>query len=47
MFASHMPITKLACSFQHLYSTYCELVSDFSTSEKHSLFHDTAEVYGL
>ncbi len=48
MFASHMPITLLSCSFKQLYSAYLELVSDFSPSEKDQLFHDTAvKLYGL
>jgi predicted TIM-barrel fold metal-dependent hydrolase len=48
MFASHMPIAKLACSFQDLYSAYLDVVSDFSSSEKQKLLHDTATgVYGL
>jgi predicted TIM-barrel fold metal-dependent hydrolase len=48
MFASHMPIAKLACSFQELYSTYFDIVSEFSDSEKRKLFRDTATmVYGL
>ncbi|MBV8811361.1 MAG: amidohydrolase family protein [Acidobacteriaceae bacterium] len=48
MFASHMPITLLVCSFQDLYRAYLEAVSDFGASEKRQLFHDTAAVvYGL
>jgi predicted TIM-barrel fold metal-dependent hydrolase len=48
MFASHMPIAKLACSFQHLYEAYFDIVSSFSISEKRKLFHDTAtSVYSL
>ena len=47
-FASHMPIAELACSFQNLYCAYLDVVSDFSTSEKQKLCHDTATmVYGL
>jgi predicted TIM-barrel fold metal-dependent hydrolase len=43
-----MPIAKLACSFQDLYSAYFDVVSEFSGSEKRKLFHDTATmVYGL
>ena len=33
MFASHMPIAKLACSFQDLYRAYADIVSGFSASE--------------
>jgi predicted TIM-barrel fold metal-dependent hydrolase len=48
MFASHMPIAKLACSFQDLYHGYLDVISGFSVSEKRKLFHDTANViYGL
>jgi predicted TIM-barrel fold metal-dependent hydrolase len=48
MFASHMPIAKLACSFQNVYCAYLDVVSDLSTSEKGKLFHDTATmVYAL
>jgi predicted TIM-barrel fold metal-dependent hydrolase len=42
MFASHMPICKLACSFQHLYGAYLEVIADFSSSEKRQVLHDTA-----
>jgi predicted TIM-barrel fold metal-dependent hydrolase len=48
MFASHMPVTRLACSFQELYSAYLDVVSGFGKLEKRQLFHDTAAVvYGL
>jgi predicted TIM-barrel fold metal-dependent hydrolase len=48
MFASHMPICRLACSFQQLYGAYLEVIAGFSTSEKRQLLHDTtALVYGL
>jgi len=48
MFASHMPIAMLACSFQELYRAYLEVLSHFSISEKQQLFHDTgAVVYGV
>jgi len=48
MFASHMPLCKLACSFQQLYEAYFEIIADFSVSEKRQLLHDTAaKVYGL
>ncbi len=42
MFASHMPICKLACSFQQLYGAYVEVIAGFSTSEQRQLLHDTA-----
>jgi len=42
MFASHMPICKLACSYQQLYGAYLEMIKDFSTSEQRQLLHDTA-----
>ena len=42
MFASHMPLCKLACSFQQLYAAYFEIIADFSLSEQHGLLHDTA-----
>lgn len=48
MFASHMPLTLLACSFQQLYGAYLDVVSDFCLPEKRQLFHDTAaHVYKL
>jgi hypothetical protein len=34
MFASHMPIAELACSFHHLYSGYFEVVAGFSAPER-------------
>lgn len=46
MFASHMPICTLACSFQQLYAAYFEVIADFSLAEKRRLLHDTAaQVY--
>jgi predicted TIM-barrel fold metal-dependent hydrolase len=42
MFASHMPICKLACSFQDLYRTYFSVIRDFSAVEQRRLLHDTA-----
>jgi predicted TIM-barrel fold metal-dependent hydrolase len=42
MFASHMPICKLACSFQDLYSAYFSIIRDFSAAEQRRLLHDTA-----
>jgi hypothetical protein len=48
MFASYMPIAKVACSFQDLYRAYHDVVSEFSASERRKLFHDTANmVYGI
>jgi predicted TIM-barrel fold metal-dependent hydrolase len=48
MFASHMPIALLACSFGKLYSAYWDVVGDFTETEKQQLFHDTAAaVYRL
>ena len=43
MFASHLPMVKLACSFQDLYRAYLAVVSEFSTSEKQKLFQGTWE----
>jgi predicted TIM-barrel fold metal-dependent hydrolase len=42
MFASHMPIGRLARSFQDIYGAYFDVVSDFSASDKQKLFHDTS-----
>jgi predicted TIM-barrel fold metal-dependent hydrolase len=42
MFASLLPICKLAGSFQQLYGAYFEVIKDFSISEKRQLLHDTA-----
>jgi hypothetical protein len=48
MFASHLPICKLACSVQQLYAAYLEAIAGFSVSEKRQMLHDTAaEIYGL
>ena len=48
MFGSHMPICQLACSFQHLYDAYFQVIAAFSPSEKRQMLHDTAiAVYGL
>ena len=48
MFASHLPICKLACSVQQLYAAYLEVIADFSVSEKRQMLHDTAAgIYGL
>ena len=49
MFASHLPICKPACSVQHLYAAYLEVIAGFSVSEKRQMLHDTAgpTIYGL
>ena len=48
MFASHLPICKLACSVQQLYAAYLEAIGGFSASEKRQMLHDTAaKIYGL
>ena len=48
MFASHLPVCKLACSVQQLYAAYLEVIADFSVSEKRHMLHDTAAaIYGL
>jgi predicted TIM-barrel fold metal-dependent hydrolase len=44
MFASHLPLSKLACSFQQLYEAYCDVIKVFSLSEKRQLLHDTAAI---
>ncbi|MBV8970127.1 MAG: amidohydrolase family protein, partial [Verrucomicrobia bacterium] len=46
MFASHMPICTLACSFEQLYAAYGEIIEDFTLAEKRRMLHDTAaQVY--
>jgi predicted TIM-barrel fold metal-dependent hydrolase len=40
MFASHLPICKLACSVQQLYGAYLEAIAGFSVSEKRQMLHD-------
>jgi predicted TIM-barrel fold metal-dependent hydrolase len=48
MFASHMPISMLACSFEQLYRAYFEVIAQFSVSEQRRLLHDTAvQIYKL
>jgi predicted TIM-barrel fold metal-dependent hydrolase len=48
MFASHMPLCKLACSVQQLHGAYLEIITNFSTTEKRQLLHDTAAtIYAL
>ena len=48
MFASHLPICKLACSAQQLYAAYLETIAGFSVSEKRQMLHDTAaKIYRL
>ena len=46
MFASHMPICTLACSFGQLYAAYGEIIQDFTLAEKRLMLHDAAaQVY--
>ena len=48
MFASLMPICKLACSMRQLYEAYFEIIAEFSEAEKRELMHDTAaKVYQM
>ena len=48
MFASHMPICRLACSFRQLYDAYLEVIDGCSPAEKRQLMCDTAaSVYAL
>ena len=48
MFASHMPICKLACSFGQLYATYFEIIAEFTPAEKRRMVHDNAAaLYGI
>ena len=48
MFASHMPIARLARSFPDLYRSYSDIVSGFGASEQRKLFGETAsKVYRL
>ncbi|MFM0507535.1 amidohydrolase family protein [Paraburkholderia sp. RL17-373-BIF-A] len=48
MFASHMPISKLSCTFEQLYRAYFEVIAEFSVSEQRRLLHDTAvRIYKL
>ena len=42
LFASHMPICKLACSFEQLYAIYDEITATFTQTERRSMFHDNA-----
>ncbi len=42
MFASHLPICTLACSFRQLYDAYLAVISDFGIVEKRQMLHDTA-----
>lgn len=43
MFASHMPICKLACSMGQLYAAYDEITSSFSEADRRSMFHAVAK----
>lgn len=48
MFESNFPVDKQSCSYTVLWNAFKRIVSDFSASEKESLFHDTAaRVYEL
>jgi len=48
MFASHMPICRLACTFGQLYDAYLEVIVGCSPLEKRQLMCDTAaSVYRL
>ena len=42
MFASHLPISKLACTARELYAAYGEIIGAFTELEKRRMFHDTA-----
>ncbi|TSD86625.1 amidohydrolase family protein [Mycobacterium sp. KBS0706] len=48
MFASHMPICRLSCTFRQLYGAYLEVIDGCSPAEKRQLMCDTAaSVYTL
>jgi len=48
MFASHMPICRLSCTFRQLYDAYLEVIDGCSPAEKRQLMCDTAaSVYAL
>jgi predicted TIM-barrel fold metal-dependent hydrolase len=42
MFASHLPICKLACTAGELYAAYGEIIGAFTKFEKRRMLHDTA-----
>lgn len=42
MFGSHMPIAKLSRSFTELYTSYENIVCEFTQSEKENLFYNVA-----
>ena len=42
MFASHLPICRLAGGVERLYAAYLEAIADFSCYEQRQLLHDTA-----
>ena len=42
MFESNFPVDKASCSYTVLWNSFKRLASDFSSSEKSALFHDTA-----
>lgn len=42
MFGSHLPISKLSCSFEKLYDAYFTITANFSSAEKENVFHQVA-----
>ena len=42
MFASHLPICRLAGGVQRLYAAYLEVIASYSRDEQRQLLHDTA-----
>ncbi|XOV85842.1 MAG: amidohydrolase family protein [Pseudomonadota bacterium] len=48
MFESNFPVDRRSVSYRVLFNAFKKMVSDFSATEKHRLFFETAvEVYGL
>jgi L-fuconolactonase len=48
MFESNFPVDKLSCSYHVLWNAFKKIAQNFSSSEKASLFHETAaRVYRL
>lgn len=48
MFASHMPICRLACSFAQLYAAYGEIIAGFTPHEQRRMLCDNAAaLYGV
>lgn len=43
MFASNFPVDRLMVTYGRLWAAYDEIVSDFTTTERHALFRGTAE----